>query len=493
MTFEQMVKEHRRMARQHYTDGDNMRGQPKARLAHMQAGKAHEDAARVLEHPPVGTAAMRLSAKAYQMTLKTRKVDVKKNPGDGYTRVGVAFSKPRGKTQRREQYGIWRSSGMPYGIKTAPKLYAQYEGYREQRADGEAQVGLPLGGPGWRPQPMTDFVPSHYAEVRFFDKNFETKKNPPRTRKLTDRQHKALLAAKRHGIVAGGMDATFALFRTLWENGLVEQHGPGADHISAKGEQALVDGFYVPGRVASNPPTAPAKRKCHRCGKVVKPSTVPGLCEGCYRNLSPAEFVVKPTPKKNPRPSKLMEASAANLLLDVDALRGAPMRVRGAHAAVADVRKVAPGRYALCGVASRQKVEGTKKEVSAALDYFIAFGKFPPLKNPPKKDQTLVDPSTGQRHTYAAIRKAVGKRGFDMKLVGEDAKAVSAAVNQGIDSRLEACLVPERGDIYKVEGRKLVCLVSAESMPVLLRRLLEDGDESGIGSSMLEVLFRSED
>ena len=61
-------------------------------------------------------------------------------------------------------------------------------------------------------------------------------------------------------------------------------------------------------------------------------------------------------------------------------------------------------------------------------------------------------------------------------------RAVVDAVNIGIDSHLEACFCRERGDRY--EGRQrtvgkhilcrtLECVVSVESLPVLLRRLSE--------------------
>lgn len=79
-------------------------------------------------------------------------------------RIGMALSAPRGTTQRRDQYGIY-DSGM-----------CQYEGYREQRQDGEAQVGLPLGGPGAAHlQPYITFVESNYEEVRWFEGSLKTR------------------------------------------------------------------------------------------------------------------------------------------------------------------------------------------------------------------------------------------------------------------------------------------------------------------------------
>jgi hypothetical protein len=94
---------------------------------------------------------------------------------------------------------------------------------------------------------------------------------------------------------------------------------------------------------------------------------------------------------------------------------------------------------------------------------------------------------------------------FTMSRVGPTEKeAVILAVNQGLDSRLEACYVPERGDSYRqgkrtriaaedskfwkkgdelVLVRTLECEVSVESLPVLIRRLLEmdSGDSSDGG------------
>ena len=90
-----------------------------------------------------------------------------------------------------------------------------------------------------------------------------------------------------------------------------------------------------------------------------------------------------------------------------------------------------------------------------------------------------------------ALKQAVAKRNkpYSMDLVGEDAKAVQAVVNQGIDSHLESCYVPDRGDSYEfrrdpgirgqVRGTSLKCSVSPESLPVLIRRLMEDSNEHG--------------
>jgi hypothetical protein len=93
--------------------------------------------------------------------------------------------------------------------------------------------------------------------------------------------------------------------------------------------------------------------------------------------------------------------------------------------------------------------------------------------------------------TYDAVRKAMGGDPFTMRLPGEgDIDAITAAVNQGIDAHLEACYIPDRGDSYEFEGGALVCSVSPESMPVLLRRLFEDGsdDATSLASSFMTSL-----
>jgi hypothetical protein len=84
------------------------------------------------------------------------------NPRRELKRIGVAFAKPRGPTHRRDEYGL-------YAFEGSQPQYAKYEGYREMRADGEAQVGLPFAGPGAvHLQPLIDFDRSHFDEVRIF-------------------------------------------------------------------------------------------------------------------------------------------------------------------------------------------------------------------------------------------------------------------------------------------------------------------------------------
>jgi len=60
-----------------------------------------------------------------------------------------------------------------------------------------------------------------------------------------------------------------------------------------------------------------------------------------------------------------------------------------------------------------------------------------------------------------------------------DAKHIEAAINQGIDSHLEACFIPDRGDSYQWGDTHLKCKISPESFPVLIRRLMEsDSDDA---------------
>ena len=85
--------------------------------------------------------------------------------------------------------------------------------------------------------------------------------------------------------------------------------------------------------------------------------------------------------------------------------------------------------------------------------------------------------------TYKAVRKAMNGEPYTMSLTDtNEIRAIIAAVNQGIDGHLEACFCPDRGDRYEGGERKagklvlcrsLDCVVSPESLPVLLRRLFE--------------------
>lgn len=98
--------------------------------------------------------------------------------------------------------------------------------------------------------------------------------------------------------------------------------------------------------------------------------------------------------------------------------------------------------------------------------------------------------------TYQTIREAMNGEPFAMSLTDTDEiKAVIGAVNQGIDSYLEACYCPDRGDRFDGGQRKagklvlchsLDCSLSPESLPTLLRRLSESdlGDTEVEGAGM---------
>lgn len=79
---------------------------------------------------------------------------------------------------------------------------------------------------------------------------------------------------------------------------------------------------------------------------------------------------------------------------------------------------------------------------------------------------------------------------YPMDLTFYDASVVKEAVSQGIDAHLEACFMPHRGDSYVVTGNRLACKVSNESLPVLVRRLLESPDDHAmsLASSICQTL-----
>ena len=102
--------------------------------------------------------------------------------------------------------------------------------------------------------------------------------------------------------------------------------------------------------------------------------------------------------------------------------------------------------------------------------------------------------------TYETVRFAMSGEPFTMSLTDSDeVMAVIQAVNEGIDAYLEACYCPSRGDQFEggkrragkfVLCRTLECVVSPESLPVLLRRLCELEDSAGmrLAADILMVL-----
>ena len=104
--------------------------------------------------------------------------------------------------------------------------------------------------------------------------------------------------------------------------------------------------------------------------------------------------------------------------------------------------------------------------------------------------------------TYEAVRRAMDSEIYTMSLTDTDEiRAVVEAVNQGIDSHLEACYCPGRGDVFeggkRTAGRltlchTLECCVSPESMPVLLRRLFDldtTEDVADAGMSLADAIL----
>ena len=95
--------------------------------------------------------------------------------------------------------------------------------------------------------------------------------------------------------------------------------------------------------------------------------------------------------------------------------------------------------------------------------------------------------------SYEDVIKACEGELFKVKLSPDEGKIVEKAVNIGIDAHLEACFVPDRGDLFEWQhlkgGRvRLFCVVSPESLPVLIRRLFDKDDTSDIAGSLLTSL-----
>lgn len=105
--------------------------------------------------------------------------------------------------------------------------------------------------------------------------------------------------------------------------------------------------------------------------------------------------------------------------------------------------------------------------------------------------------NNGCEVAYADVIKAVkaekdGVYKMNMISNSDDAQNIIAMVNIGIDSRLEACFCPDRGDKFEYRDGRLYCEVSPESFPVLVRRLFENDDDEGerglLAGDMLQTL-----
>lgn len=91
--------------------------------------------------------------------------------------------------------------------------------------------------------------------------------------------------------------------------------------------------------------------------------------------------------------------------------------------------------------------------------------------------------------SYEVIREAMGDEPYTMSLVDcDEIEAVVLAVNEGIDSHLEACFCPLLGDSYAIEGDRLNCVVSSLSLSTLLRRLYSIRDGERLAGDILYSL-----
>lgn len=115
--------------------------------------------------------------------------------------------------------------------------------------------------------------------------------------------------------------------------------------------------------------------------------------------------------------------------------------------------------------------------VEARIEYARQVGSLP--KTPPESETIDLD---GNSIPYAAISEAVAALagGYIVRARGDDYARLAAAVNQGIDARLQACFVPDRGDSLKGDEFRF----SPASLPVLVRRLLDTDDAEGASESM---------
>jgi hypothetical protein len=103
--------------------------------------------------------------------------------------------------------------------------------------------------------------------------------------------------------------------------------------------------------------------------------------------------------------------------------------------------------------------------------------------------------------TYGPVTKerlAAANKGRGPTVLGCNMRLTpiaEAVCNQGIDSHLEACMVPARGDGYEWTGRRSLRLtLSEESVLVFIRRMSEHEDEEAQDTAewMAEEILRHE-
>ena len=84
----------------------------------------------------------------------------------------------------------------------------------------------------------------------------------------------------------------------------------------------------------------------------------------------------------------------------------------------------------------------------------------------------------GKEYTYSQIRSLMNGVPYRARFGMTDSHSVKNALLMGIDSHLEACFLPSRGDVFDVEGYHLNCIISVVSFPILLRRLSEGNENA---------------
>jgi hypothetical protein len=86
---------------------------------------------------------------------------------------------------------------------------------------------------------------------------------------------------------------------------------------------------------------------------------------------------------------------------------------------------------------------------------------------------TFTTGETPEQTIREALAKETGDANYSMSLVGEDAEALRAVVNQGIDAHLTAVLRSH----FQWQGHRLLCDVDHSDMMIVLRRLFDDGSD----------------
>ncbi len=84
----------------------------------------------------------------------------------------------------------------------------------------------------------------------------------------------------------------------------------------------------------------------------------------------------------------------------------------------------------------------------------------------------------------SAIKERAPADGYSMHLMGDDYNHAAKAINQGIDSHLEAIQFEQSSGIYGKRGLR----ITADTLHVLVRRLMETADETGEAHSLASCI-----